>query len=676
MFFARNKRAKTLILTVVVICIVLFFSTSTGSQHLSKLKLPNSASYSIYGTSKTTDGTAESPLPSSSLEDAENLKKLYFNPSQEGTIDGGSTGNTKGSKISSIDESKGQRTDDRSFPLTGNQSPTEDSLNKITPEDIIRGDITFQNYFIEIFETMKKNSLSYPLAERQVLKDGKPFIENVLFYAQTWDRLSEHDCSGFLNFPAQFVNDLTLKHETVVSSLPNTAPKFYKGSGYVIVGGGKYSWFALLGIETLRKVGSTLPVEVILPFDSDYEFEYCDQILPALNARCVEMTRVFGKETLKKFEVNGYQFKPFALFASSFENAFFLDSDAYPVGNPDVLFQSDLYKEYQMITWPDFWRRTTSPYFYQITGQEVGPKQVRHINDVFTDPKYYQSEDNADPYNNIPFHDREGTIPDWTTEAGEMLINKTLHFKTLLLALYYNFDGPYGYYPLLSQGGAGEGDKETFVAAAHYYGLKYYQVYKMPDRAYGWFNHEQNYEHSSIVQYDPLTDFKNLQDVKENIRRAIEEEGESFHYEYDRFFHNYFLPSNSKVLFYHVHDPKMDPFNIVDNRFTFDLDGNRIRNLGEDFPNFDFDLENFIWNVINHYVCEKRINFKHFENANWNSLCDGFIQDQLSFLSESSARIFRDHNKTPPAEAEKTVEEPAKVEPAEKVETPEDVAVE
>ncbi|KAG7885243.1 hypothetical protein KL938_001500 [Ogataea parapolymorpha] len=670
MFFARNRRAKTLILVVSILITVLVLSSSAGTEHLSKFKLPTSSSYSIYAASEVKEEPSGSAAPSSTPEDADNLKNLYFSPEQGGVIPGGSSGNTKGWKVSSIDESKGQRTDDRSIPLTENQSPTEEALNKITPEDIVRGDVTFQNFFIEIFELMRKNQLSYPLAERQTLKDGKPFIENVLFYAQPWDRLSEDDCSQFVNFPPQFINDLTLKHDTVVSNLPKITPRFYKGNGYVIVGGGKYSWFALLGIETLRKVGSTLPVEVILPSDDEYEFEYCDQILPALNARCVEMPRVFGKETLRKFEVNGYQFKAFALFASSFENAFFLDSDAYPVGNPDPLFESDLYKEYQMITWPDFWRRTTSPYFYQITGQEIGPKQVRHLNDMFTDPKYYESELNADPYHNIPFHDREGTIPDWTTEAGEMLINKTLHFQTLLLALYYNFDGPYGYYPLLSQGGAGEGDKETFVAAANYYGLKYYQVYKLPDRAYGWYNHEQNYEHSSIVQYDPLTDYSNLQQVKQNIRKAIELEGENFKYDYEKFFTQFFLPSNSKVLFYHVHDPKMDPFNIVNNRYTFDLDGNRIRNLGEDFPEFDFDLENFIWNVINHYVCEKKINFKHFENADWNSLCDGFIQDQLKFLAESSRRIFSDHNKSPPSEL---VESPEK---AEKVETPDDVAVE
>lgn len=128
-----------------------------------------------------------------------------------------------------------------------------------------------------------------------------------------------------------------------------------------------------------------------------------------------------------------------------------------------------------------------------------------------------------DPLFSLTYHDRRGTLPDWTTESGEMLINKKIHFNTLLLALYYNFDGPYGYYPLLSQGGAGEGDKETFVAAANFYKLKYYQVNKMPERAFGWYNEERNYEHSSIVQYNPLVDYEILMKVKSQIENDMQD---------------------------------------------------------------------------------------------------------------------------------------------------------
>ncbi|KAK7679537.1 Golgi alpha-1,2- mannosyltransferase [Cerrena zonata] len=52
--------------------------------------------------------------------------------------------------------------------------------------------------------------------------------------------------------------------------------------------------------------------------------------------------------------------------------------------------------------------------------------------------------------------------------------------------MYYNYYGPDYYYPLLSQGAAGEGDKETFIAAAHKLKLPYYQV-KEFNREFGPF---------------------------------------------------------------------------------------------------------------------------------------------------------------------------------------------
>ncbi|OWB61554.1 transferase activity, transferring glycosyl groups protein [[Candida] boidinii] len=720
-FFSRQKRVKTLLISIFISLFFFYILTSKNSINLNSnsnkddktisLQYFNQLSNSVFEYSKNfkfndeiddskkinQDNEQQKNLqlsrPSSTPEDSENIVNLYFKTDHTGSIKGGSTGNTKNpveksleelletndkdtddnksenndkndkndnnnnkdksssSSSSSSSNKKLSESDDRKeLPLTENQSPTMEKLNKVRSEDIIKGDVIFQNYFAEIFELLKRNKMNYPVKERLTLKNGKPKIENVLFYAQTYDRISENDVSHFMSFTPQLINDLSLKHEYVTSNLPQEVPKgFYKGNGYVIVGGGKYSWFALLGIETLRKVGSKLPVEVILPDTEDYEFEFCDQILPSLNARCVEMNTVFGKQNLKRFDIAGYQYKSFALLASTFENAYLLDSDTFPVNNPDDLFESDLYKNYHMITFPDFWRRTTSPLYYKIAGIPVGDKQVRHLNDFWTNPKYYWTKDNEVPYHGFPYHDREGTLPDWTTESGEMLINKNFHYKTLLLSLYYNNDGPYGYYPLLSQGGAGEGDKETFVAAAHYYRLPYYQVYKLPERAFGWYNEDHNYEHSSIVQYNPLIDYEVLQEAKKKISQDIknaEESNKKFEYSYDNYFGSkFFTAENSQPLFYHVHDPKMDPFQIQTKGFTFNLDNKKIRNLGDEFPQFNFDLEKFIWSSINHYICDEKIKFKCFEKYNYNDICGDWMKSQLEFLESTSKELFKNYEK-------------------------------
>ena len=70
------------------------------------------------------------------------------------------------------------------------------------------------------------------------------------------------------------------------------------------------------------------------------------------------------------------------------------------------------------------------------------------------------------------YHDCKGSIPEASSETGQLLINKN-SFQTLILAMYYNYYGPDYYYPFSVKG---EGDKETFIAAAHKLDLPYYQV--------------------------------------------------------------------------------------------------------------------------------------------------------------------------------------------------------
>lgn len=595
------------------------------------------------------------------MNDAKQLKNLYLDKAHNGIINYGSTGNLPESTLNRLkvvkpkmprdpldpkatirsqDATQNQKDGDRTIPLTDAYTPDEEQFEKIDKESFIKGDIVSQNFFSHIFKLISHNSLSFPLKRRMKLENGKPVIDNVLFFEKSEDILSEKDLLEKFEFPQNFVDDLKTKHDNVVKNIPDVEPHFYSGDGYVMVGGGLYSWFSLLGIETLRKVGSTLPVEVFLPHVSDYEYLFCDKILPKLNARCVEMNKVFSPDSLASFDVRGYQYKAFALLASSFENAFLLDSDSYPVTNPDFLFESELYKNHKMITWPDFWRRTTSPVYYDIAGIDIGVTPIRHLNDKFINPKYLKLKEGEDITSSVTFHDREGTIPDWSTESGEMLINKKEHFKTLLLALYYNYDGPYGYYPLLSQGGAGEGDKETFVAAANFYQKKYYQVNKKPEKVFGWFNKEQSYEHSTIVQYNPVEDYEILQKLQQRLREDIEKQGDNFVYDYDKYYAKMFKPNTLNPLFYHVHDPKMDAFKIMENRWTFDLENHRIRNIGEDFPRIKFDIEYFLWRTINHYICELKTEFKIFDGKNWGTMCMDFMPAQLDFLKKSSMKIY------------------------------------
>lgn len=525
-----------------------------------------------------------------------------------------------------------------------------EELNKVTASQLLEGNSHVKDFFRQVAELMHGNRLSFPLQQRMRMENGKTIIDPIITRSDWADDLNEKELESLFHFPEEFVEDATIKHKIVTDNIPNLTPQFYSGNGYVVVGGGKYSWFALLAIETLRKIGSKLPVEVFIPTEEEYEPDFCEVVLPRYNARCIKISSIFDEEALKDVKITGYQYKSIALLASSFENAFLLDSDNYPVKNPDPIFDSEVYLSNTMITWPDYWRRTTSPKYYQITGKKIG-KQVRFLDDEDTDPKYYTKStevSDEDLREKVQFHNREGTIKEWTTESGQMLINKKIHFRALLLALYYNLEGQFGYYPLLSQGGAGEGDKETFVAAATYYGLKYYQVRKKPDRAYGYYKWEGWFIDSSIIQYDPMRDYRVLQHINREIESRIELDGREFRYNYFDLQQHKISIEISKPMFYHVHETKMDPFKLYQDRATYDQDGKKLRNLGGDFPRFGFDLEAFLWRKTKEHFCVERtpVAFLVEEGKEQirEEICGEFMSQQLRFLAKSNRVLRRKYN--------------------------------
>jgi len=231
-------------------------------------------------------------------------------------------------------------------------------------------------------------------------------------------------------------------HKRVVGILPDFADviQYVPGTtGMVTVGGGNYTTSILVTLRVLRKNGCELPMEVFIPSDEPYDEYFCDRAMAELNAKCVLLP------TFDNIHISSFQYKSFSLIFSSFENALFLDSDSIPIIDPTSLFQSKAYKATGYVTWPDFWASTASPIFYRLIGKET-PSLLDHA----------------------------------STESGEMLINRRWQAQTLLLNVYYNLFGPNFYFPLLAQGSpGGDGDKETWVAAAQALGAPYYQVREM-----------------------------------------------------------------------------------------------------------------------------------------------------------------------------------------------------
>lgn len=326
--------------------------------------------------------------------------------------------------------------------------------------------------------------------------------------------------------------------------------------GIVSTAGGTYLPVMVISIRMLRKTGSALPVEVFL---SRTEFEplICNNVLPALNARCVVLTDIVGSE-----EISHYQYKIYSILFSSFEDVLFLDSDSFPIYDPEPLFTNKPFTETGLVMWPDFWYMSESPFYFTISSQ---------VNSSL------------------------GERP--ATEAGELLYSKAKHTYSLLLATYYNAYGPSHYFRLLSQGAPGEGDKETFPWAARAFGEPFYYV-KEPVRSIGYLIPGKDIvDGTAMVQYDPRDDILNTSQPSTDPSA---------------------IPS-AKPLFVHANFPKFNPATIFESdRPTKDAE-RHFRRVWKDreavISGFELDLERRFWEEIKATACELEHHF-----ATWRDL--------------------------------------------------------
>ncbi|RAQ55241.1 hypothetical protein AFGD_010424 [Aspergillus flavus] len=296
--------------------------------------------------------------------------------------------------------------------------------------------------------------------------------------------------------------------------------------GIVSTAGGSYLPVLVISLRMLRQTGSNLPMEVFLADWEEYDGFICQVVLPSLNAKCVLLSEILDTEIL------------------------FLDADAFPLQKPELAFTSEPFKSKGLITWPDFWGPTASPLYYTISSQERPAPNIRQ-----------------------------------STESGEVFISKRSHLRTLLLVAYYNYWGPGYYYPLLSQGAAGEGDKETFIAAAMVFNEPFYQVSE-PIRALGRHTND-GFAGSTMVQYSPMEDYALTKKGEWRIKGAS-------------------VPA-PKPFFVHINFPKFNPATVFsDNGPVVKEDGSYT--LAWTAPDdvidsFEPDLQRQLWKEIRWTAC-------------------------------------------------------------------------
>lgn len=299
--------------------------------------------------------------------------------------------------------------------------------------------------------------------------------------------------SDFLDMDPYHVGQMRSVHRSLVASLPEYTGS-HIGYGIVMAGGGPYLQTAFLSIRMLRRTNCTLPVELWMVDEAEFDETLCKSELADLGVTCRVISRIVGPAAIRSIRgfasilriIVGkqsrafYQTKALAILLSSFEMVLFVDADNFPLYDPEVLFASHPFADTGIIAWPDFWRSSVSGYFYNISGM--------NISHASPDLQHHELAESG------------------TVESGQIMWNKRTHWKALVLAVYYNIFGPNFFYPLLSLGAPGQGDKETFIMAARVLGDDYYFV-AQPVIAIGHYDERGVHRGVAMLQANPILDF-------------------------------------------------------------------------------------------------------------------------------------------------------------------------
>ncbi|KIW34325.1 uncharacterized protein PV07_01110 [Cladophialophora immunda] len=209
------------------------------------------------------------------------------------------------------------------------------------------------------------------------------------------------------------------------------------GRGIVLTAGDDQAPFLLTIIPTFRKLGCTLPIEIMYLGDSDLSEDYRSDLESLDGVLTRDIAQMVNDEGWK---LAGWAAKPFAILYSSFREVIFIDADSLFFVNPEVLFEDPAYQKAGALFFRD---RLIMPESKKRWLQQILPKpisrQVKQSRFWTGDSGHMQ-------------------------ESGVIVVDKWRHFIALLLVTRMNGpdrdgnkdEGRVGIYDMVY------GDKETF----------------------------------------------------------------------------------------------------------------------------------------------------------------------------------------------------------------------
>lgn len=515
------------------------------------------------------------------------------------------------------------------------------------------GNGTKKEFFKALFEAIDAGRPDEGLNMDTVRDENKCDSGDVGAYDKNFEKVSYDNLDACFHLNDEQINMMKRKHSEFVETISkwkfsdsDIDKLFPNDNGIVTVGGSKYSVISLTMLESLRETGSKLPIEVIIPPGDEGDDDYCNTVLPKLGAKCVYISKMLPPEVTKDIEIKRYQNKIIGILLSSFKNVMYVDADCLPLKPLDGVFDAPAYEHNGLILWPDIWKRFTAPAFYQIANISLDlSKRVRFGPDDLSPVSRYEPDSEASSermLKKVPFHDLAGTMEDPTTESGQIVVNKIKHLQTLLLSAYYNIHGDW-YYKLLSQGTSGEGDKETFTAAAHALKLPYYQVKTNID--FDGFSDHEGFHGIALYQHDFQQDY---QAYKKAARWVNRHKNEISDYEKDydvkKQFNEKLMGTGSKPidsLFAHISYHKFEPMELAEKQIYVDSNGKHFRGFRRKEVVENFDLEKFNFSVLGRYLCWKNpVEFVFYKDQmntpEWKKMCD-YLASHVAYLKSTYA---------------------------------------
>ena len=156
---------------------------------------------------------------------------------------------------------------------------------------------------------------------------------------KNWEPLKTKTRPNRLNLSEEDEAELMRAHRQMRIAAKRLGPVLPVGeeTGIVTTGGLELFPVLLVSLRMLRRTGCTLPVEVFLGDQAEYNevASVCENILPSLNARCHTVSDIYSQAAAAPPE--HFQFKVLSILFSSFRHVLFLDADAFPAHDPTPL---------------------------------------------------------------------------------------------------------------------------------------------------------------------------------------------------------------------------------------------------------------------------------------------------------------------------------------------------